>query len=109
MQLERKMSTTKAFSPGTLKFNNNNHHVTQVMKFKVSPILKEQKQLQKLIISVIWNVKSLPRINFLDILSHCLYFVSSKLLSKYGLQLVDVGDSTLRADLYYSLFPFDFE
>ena len=45
------------------------------------PILKEQKQLQKLIISVIWNVKSPPRINFLDdILSRCLYFVSSKLI-----------------------------
>ena len=72
------------------------------------PILKEQKQLQKLIISVIWNVKSPPRINFLDILSRCLYFVLSKFLSKYGLQPVGVGDSTLRIDLY-SLFPFDFD
>ena len=35
MQLERKMSTTKAFSPGTLQFHKNNHRVTQVIKFGV--------------------------------------------------------------------------
>ena len=35
MELGPKMSTTKAFSPGALKFYKNNHRVTKVMKCSV--------------------------------------------------------------------------